>query len=179
MTVEILLVNHKTLELQILRGVNEALKQLPYTSIEKLHPLEALYLLYMGTAVLVDSTGRQYSFEDLIKAYSRLNPYAWVEFEVYLDLRKRGRLPVPGPRPHSLLLRRKKREPRYTHYILVLEENRPVKLATLYSFVEEAAKNNWEPLLAIVDRYGDVTYYTALVFRPGLTRLPREGYSEP
>ena len=179
MTVEIALLDSRTLELRISKGMNEALKHLPYTSIDKLHPLEALYLLYTGVATVADSTGRRYSFEDLVKAYSRVNPYAWVEFEVYLDLRKRGRLPVPGPRPHSLLLRRRKREPRYTHYILVLEENRPVKLATLYSFVEEAAKNSWEPLLAIVDRYGDITYYTALVFRPGLTRLSREGDSEP
>ena len=179
LTIELKIVNEKTLELVIVKGIDEVLKHLPYTSIHRLHPLEALYLLYNSVATVTGHDGKNYTFEDLIKKYSQLNPYAWVEFEVYLDLRKRGRLPVPGPRPHSILLRRRKREPKYTHYILVLEENRPVRLVTLYSFVEEATKNGWEPLLAIVDRYGDITYYTASIFRPGLTRLPREGGTEP
>ncbi|KSW11902.1 hypothetical protein CF15_03635 [Pyrodictium occultum] len=175
MTIEIIVEDPEALELRIVRGVEEALRYLPRSSAESVHPLEALYLVYNGVATVTDRRGKRYSFENLVRLYSLRNPYAWVEFEVYLDLRKRGRLPVPGPRPHSLLLKKRKKEPKFTHYILVLEESRPVKLDTLYSFVEEASKNNWEPLLAIVDRYGDITYYTALVFRPGLTRLPKEG----
>ncbi len=137
----------------------------------KIHVIEALYLLYKGVAQVVDKNGKDIDFEELIRMYSIVNPYAWVEFETYLDLRKRGRHPVPGPRPHTFLLRRRKRENKYTHYILVLEENRLISLETLYSFIREAFSNSWEPILAIVDRYGDITYYEALIFRPGETRL--------
>jgi len=133
---------------------------------KNLHVLEALYLLYTGKAEILDEKGNKLSFKDLITMLSKETPYAWVLFEVYYDLRRRGKLPTPGPRPHSLLLRRSKRDPRYTHYILVLEESRRVPAEQLLSFIEEAAKNGWEPVLAIVDRYGDITYYTAKRLRP-------------
>jgi len=145
--------------------VVEATEEAP-TGTRGLHILEALYLLYTGKAEIVDSDGNKLSFKDLITVLSRDNPYAWVLFEVYYDLRRRGKLPTPGPRPHSLLLRRSKRDPRYTHYILVLEESRRIPAEQLLSFIEEAAKNGWEPVLAIVDRYGDITYYTAKRLRP-------------
>ena len=153
------------------RGAKEATKILGPISENKLHIIEALYLIYRGIARAYDEEKRSLSFEELIRIYSIENPYAWVEFETYLDLRRRGRHPVPGPRPHTFLLRRRKTEQKYTHYILVLEENRLVNLEALYSFIREAFSNGWEPVLAIVDRYGDLTYYEALLFRPGETRL--------
>lgn len=153
------------------RGEDEVEKILGPIREKRIHVIEALYLLYRGLAQLIDKNGDNIGFEELMRLYSIMNPYAWVEFETYLDLRRRGRHPIPGPRSHTFLLRRRKRENKYTHYILVLEENRLINLETLYSFIREAFSNNWEPILAIVDRYGDVTYYEALIFRPGETRL--------
>ncbi|BEP16981.1 hypothetical protein PYJP_03330 [Pyrofollis japonicus] len=152
--------------------IEHILGKLPRTN---LHVLEALYLLYKKHAILFTAEDSEASFEELMRLYSVSNPYAWVEFEVYLDLKRRGRHPVPGPRPHTLLLKKRKNENKYTHYVLVLEENRPVTLETLYSFIREAYSNDWEPVLAIVDRYGDITYYEALLFRPGETRLAEYG----
>ncbi len=131
-----------------------------------IHVIEALYLLYTGHAVLEGSSSPEHGFRSLVEAYSSLNPYAWVLFEVYYDLRKRGRLPAPGPRPHSLLVRRSKKDPRYTKYVLVLEESRRLDVSSLVSFAEEALRNRWEPIVAIVDRYGDITYYSITLFRP-------------
>lgn len=128
--------------------------------------IEAAYLVYIGAAKVASINGKELSFRDLMRHALTKNPYAWVEFEVYYDLRKRGKLPVPGPRPHSLLLRRSKKDPRYTHYILILEESRRIEIETLTSFVEEALHNQWEPLVAIVDRYGDITYYSVRSIYP-------------
>lgn len=128
--------------------------------------IEAAYLVYIGAARIISINGEELSFRDLMRRALSKNPYAWVEFEVYYDLRKRGKLPVPGPRQHSLLLRRSKKDPRYTHYILILEESRRIEIETLLSFVEEALHNQWEPLVAIVDRYGDITYYSVRSIYP-------------
>jgi tRNA-intron endonuclease len=148
------------------KGMDIILRFLPERHINRIDIIEALYLLYTGHAIVLDENEKPLSFEKLMKLYTRLNPYAWVEFEVYLDLRKRGRLPVKGPREHTFLLRRGKRAKQYTHYVLVLEENRPIKISMVYNFVEEAIKNSWQPLIAIVDRYGDITYYSVMLFHP-------------
>ncbi|GEM_PF-1171200 len=126
---------------------------------QELTVVEALYLLYQGLLTLRDKEGKLLGFKEFLEIASRQNPHTWVEFEVYLDLRKRNLLPVEGPRPRSFLLRKSKKEAIYTRYILILEENTPVKIRSLVSFVEEARKNKWEPYVAIVDRYGDITYY--------------------
>jgi len=158
------------IEVVVDKGFDIVLKLLPERHINRVEPIEALYLLYTGNAILLDEKENQLTFEELMKLYTKINPYAWVEFEVYLDLRKRGRIPVKGPREHTFLLRRSKKAKQYTHYILVLEENRPVKIAAIYSFVEEALKNSWQPLIAIVDRYGDITYYSVMPFHPQAVR---------
>jgi tRNA-intron endonuclease len=48
----------------------------------------------------------------------------------------------------------------------VLEESRKIPVEELTSFVEEAMHNGWEPVVAIVDRYGDITYYRMRPLRP-------------
>ncbi len=130
-----------------------------------IHPVEAAHLLYRGTAE-VRLGPRRLNFEQLISLYAKRNPLALAYYEVYLELRRRGRLPIPGPRENTLILIRSRRNPKQTHYILVLEEGRPVRVSQLAMFVEEARKRNLEPVLAIVDRYGDVTFYTPMVFHP-------------
>lgn len=132
----------------------------------EIHVIEALYILYTGQGRAVSEDGAEIGFKEVMEAYTSINPLAWVEFEVYYDLKKRGRMPVPGPRPHTLLLRGGKKSPKYTRYILVLEESRSITPDYLSGFVEEALHNDWEPVVAIVDRYGDITYYSITLFRP-------------
>jgi tRNA-intron endonuclease len=140
-----------------------------------IHPIEALHLLYRGTGRVI-AGGEELDFTRLLGAYSRLNPLALAYYEAYLELRRRGRLPIPGPRENTLILIRSRRNPRHTHYILVLEEGRPVRVSQLAGFIEEARRRGLEPVLAIVDRYGDVTFYTPMVFHPGPTlRTVEEG----
>ncbi len=129
------------------------------------HPVEALHLLYRGTGEVTVGDERV-GFTELLEMYAERNPLALAYYEVYLELRRRGRLPIPGPRENTLILIRSRRNPRQTHYVLVLEEGRLVRVSQLALFVEEARRRGLEPLLAIVDRYGDVTFYTPMVFHP-------------
>ena len=137
-----------------------------YPEERPLHPVEVAYLLLRDCAKVFNSQGHEYTFQEFIVKYSSINPHALAYLEVYHDLRSRGRLPIPGPRENSLLLLRSRRKPDTTHYILVLEESTPVTVTELTSFVEEARHNNLIPVLAIVDRYGDITYYTPMIFHP-------------
>ncbi len=154
-------------EVSIEKGDREAAKLLGYPAPPRsISIVEATYLVYSGQAQAVDEKGKELGFQDLVSLGLRQSPYAWVLFEVYLDLRKRGKIPVPGPRRHSILIRRSKGASRYTHYILVLEESRRIGVEELLSFVEESMHNGWEPVVAIVDRYGDITYYSMRPLHP-------------
>ncbi|AEM39158.1 tRNA intron endonuclease, catalytic domain-containing protein [Pyrolobus fumarii 1A] len=137
----------------------------------RLHPVEVAYILYRDAAV-VKIGEKSVTFREFMTLYSRINPMALPFFEVYYELRRRGKLPIPGPRENTLVLIRSRRNPKQTHYILVVEEGRPVPIKLLQSFVEEARHRGLEPVLAIVDRYGDVTFYTPMVFHPA--ERPRE-----
>ena len=141
-----------------------------------IHPIEAAHLLYRRTGE-VRLGGRRLTFEELLSLYARRNPLALAYYEVYLELRRRGRLPIPGPRENTLILIKSRRNPKQTHYILVLEEGRPIRVSQLAMFVEEARRRSLEPVLAIVDRYGDVTFYTPMVFHPS-ARQAKEAVEE-
>ncbi|HIQ55501.1 MAG TPA: hypothetical protein EYH59_02305 [Pyrodictium sp.] len=144
--------------------VSKEVARLTDMPTKSLHPLEALYLTYKGYVLHVKSC-EEFTFEKLARILSRCNPLTWAEFEVYLDLRRRGRIVSPGPRPHTLLVKIRRKSPKYDYYLLVLEEGRKIPLGLLSELVEEARKNNWMPLLAIVDRYGDIVYYAPTPFR--------------
>jgi len=149
------------------KGGKEAARLLGYPSEPNtISLIEAAYLAYIGQAIVIDNEGRRLSFRDIIKIALRQTPYAWVMFEVFYDLRRRGKIPVPGPHPHSLLIRKNKKSTRYSHYVLVLEESRRFPVDELYSFVEESMHNRWEPVVAIVDSYGDITYYSLRPLHP-------------
>ena len=156
---------------KVIDGVEEVEKKLG----RKLGPkrmltlLETAYLAYINLADIIINNNKT-TFKDIIILYSRENPHAWAEFEVYIDLRQRGRIVAPGPRSNTLLVKYRKIDKNYRYYVLVLEEDIEVPLTKLKSFIEEAHKNGWEPLLAIVDRYGDITYYTPSLFRPNVLR---------
>jgi tRNA-intron endonuclease len=158
---------NKLPRVNVVAGLDRVQRVLGYMPASgEIHVIEALYILYTGHGRAVDEEDKNMGFKEVMEAYSSLNPYAWVEFEVYYDLRRRGRIAMPGPRQHTFLLRKSKKDPRYTKYVLVLEESRRVTLDQLNKFVEEALHNNWEPVIAIVDRYGDITYYSITLFRP-------------
>ncbi len=133
---------------------------------EEVELLEALYQVYRGKAIL-EYEGRELNLEEAIKLIAnKCSRNIWVEFEVYIDLRKRGRILSIGPKPNTLLMKKSKSKQYYEYYILILEENKPIPLRILKDFIEEARKNSWKPIIAVVDRYGDITYYMPTPFTP-------------
>ena len=80
-------------------------------------------------------------------------------FIVYLDLRRRGRLPRKGLRPGTLEFREGQR----VFEVLILEEGEVTTYGSLAEWSRSAVADGRHPVIAIVDRNGDVTYYEARV----------------
>ncbi|MGC9072427.1 MAG: tRNA-intron endonuclease family protein [Acidilobus sp.] len=81
-------------------------------------------------------------------------------FLVYYDLRRRGRRVALGRRPRTLLVEER---PSRIAEVLVLSEGRPVKPSEIAEWSRLAVSDSHEPVLAIVDESGIITYYEARV----------------
>ncbi len=125
-----------------------------------LHCVELIYLVQNYNVLPLTIDGKSVkSLDELLREIGSRNSNVWVQYEVYFDLKRRGRIAIPGPRELTLLVYNRK-QGKFTHYILVLEQGSRVPISLIRSFIEEAFKNDWEPVLAIVDAYGDITYYS-------------------
>ncbi len=83
-------------------------------------------------------------------------------FIVYFDLRRRGKKVTVGPRPRTLLYNVTDNR---TAEVLILSEGNYVKLMDIVRWSQRAVADAHEPILAIVDESGGVTYYEARVVR--------------
>ncbi len=119
---------------------------------------EVAYLIYTNTAALIVD-GKKLTIEDLFTNYSK-SPNDWIKFVVLYDLRSRGRKAKAGFSDNSLVF---ERDGKYIVY--VTEENAPITSNELVNWVESALSKGYEPLLAVVDAHGDVTYYKLLNVR--------------
>ncbi len=158
----------------VVEGVEILAKRLGLAST-RIRIEDAVIAVAEGLAEAYTRDGVKLGLEDLASIAEKVVANVWVLLEVYTDLRRRGRIVVPGPRNGTLLVKLRRRSPDYDYYVLVLEERKPIPLQTITSFIEEASKNGWTPLLAIVDAYGDVTYYMPSLFDP---RRVKKGGSE-
>lgn len=119
---------------------------------------EVAYLIYTNSGILI-ANGKELTVEDLFTNYSR-SPNDWIKFVVLYDLRSRGRRAKAGFSDNSLIFERGSR-----YIVYVTEENAPITSNELVNWVESALSKGYEPLLAIVDAHGDVTYYELLNVR--------------
>jgi len=119
---------------------------------------EVAYLIYKKLGrLLVD--GKELTLDELFTKYSR-SPNDWIKFVVLCDLRERGRKAKAGFSDNSLIF---ERDGRYLVY--VTEENSPITPNELVSWLSSALSKEYEPLIAVVDAHGDVTYYELLSVR--------------
>ncbi len=115
--------------------------------------IELLWLVYSKGKKIVYN-GKFLSIEDLLKIAK--NDFVWIVFTVYSDLKNRGKkVEVIGD--NLLLLRRD-----YKHIeVYVLEENNLIMLSRLIELIELSHRRGREVVFALVDKHGDVTYYSS------------------
>ena len=121
---------------------------------------EAAYIIYKGIAKIMDSE-KELTLRDLFEKYSRSN-VDWIKFTVLLDLRDRGRKARSGYSRNSLIY--EKGSSRFM--VFVTEENSPISAKMIIEWMEIALSKGYEPILAVVDAHGDVTYYSMYLLRP-------------
>lgn len=131
---------------------------------------EAAYLQRKNRVEIIGSDGAPLDWISLIIEASRNEPRSWVMFTVYHDLRERGRVLKLGPLPNAFTLY-KTGAPRAL--VIVLEETYKFRVDEIIEWIEYARRLSRELILAIVDKHGDVSYYTVERFQPpSQTPLP-------
>ncbi len=119
----------------------------------KVEPLEAAHQAALGRATVDGITGWE-AVVNVLQAFKiKLSM-----FLVYHDLRKRGRKVRRGARSGTLIVDTGKGK---LAEILVLEEGTPMTLEKLAEWSRGASASNHEPIVAIVDRAGVISYYEA------------------
>ncbi len=115
--------------------------------------IELLWLVYSKGKKIVYN-GKFLSIEDLLKIAK--NDFAWIVFAVYSDLKNRGKkVEVIGD--NLLLLHRDSKHIE----VYVLEENNLIMLNRLVELIELSHRRGREVIFALVDKHGDVTYYSS------------------
>jgi len=129
-----------------------------------LSPCDALYLVEKGKIDVVDaSDGSKLSFNDLLSRFMEVDERVWTKYLIYRDLRSKGYVVRDGVGLGIDFQVYGKGEfgkslPRYIVVGLCEGESRPI--SEIVRAVEEAEALGKELKLAVLDRRGEVVYYT-------------------
>jgi tRNA-intron endonuclease len=129
-----------------------------------LKPFEALYLVERGKITVIDEKSRgRLVFQELLWRFSAEDPVIWTRYVVYRDLRTRGFVARDGPGlgVDFLVYERGsygKRLPRYLIYSI--SEGNQEPLRHLGEILSHAEESNKILRLAVIDRRGEIVYYT-------------------
>ena len=129
-----------------------------------LNAFEALYLVERRRIAVVDEETRgRLVFQELLSKLSKDDPDTWTRYIVYRDLRERGFVARAGRDSNADLLVYErgmygKRPPKYQ--IFTLWEGLRTPISRLGEVLDSAVEDERILRLAVVDRRGEVVYYT-------------------
>jgi len=115
-------------------------------------PIIALYLAYSSNAKIIDSENRELDLDAIIRICEE-NNRALETFFVFLDLVKRGKKVRPGIQGNEIVIEDEKIR------IYAIDESSRISVKDLYTLVDRSIKQGYRVIIALVDLYGDVTYY--------------------
>ncbi len=121
---------------------------------------EAIYLAYTGRVEFFK--GRRLGFSELVREATKLDPNAWTKFIVYRDLRDRGYVVKDGfgiGVDLRVYERGEYGKKPAKYLIFVLREGERMGSAELSEAVERIIRLGKIPLVAVVERRGEVIYY--------------------
>jgi len=142
-----------------------------------LSPCDALYLVEKGKIDVVDaSDGSKLSFNDLLSKFMEVDERVWTKYLIYRDLRSKGYVVRDGVGLGIDFQVYGKGEfgkslPRYIVVGLCEGESRPI--SEIVRAVEEAETLGKELKLAVLDRRGEVVYYTVRRIDPSSEEAER------
>lgn len=146
----------------IVSGVGEGLRQKGYGVKRKgrliLRGHEAYYLAAHGTIEIYDDNGNKIQASELFEKVRELDEDLLVKYLIYQDLRDKGYVVSEEMRRGiNFSISRKERG---EYFVYGLCEGRPISLARLNQVLSSAEERGVRPVLAIVNRQGEVVYYS-------------------
>ncbi|MBQ03912.1 hypothetical protein CL673_04265 [Candidatus Bathyarchaeota archaeon] len=129
-----------------------------------LQPFEALFLVErQKISIIEEQTKYRLVFRELLNSFSTDDPDIWTRYIVYRDLRTRGFVVKRGKDQEVdfLVYERGsygKKVPRYEIYMIW--EGSKVPVDRLGKVLDEATRSDRILRLAVVDRRGEIVYYT-------------------
>ena len=126
-----------------------------------LYMYEALYLLYNNKMSVIKGD-RELTFDELVDGALEYDATALTKFLVYRDLRSRGYVAREGFgfNDDFRVYERGEYGTKPARYIVTaLNEGREIKIDNLSSMVEQISTMGKEPIIAVIERRGEVIYY--------------------
>jgi tRNA-intron endonuclease len=145
----------------------DALSQRGYGTVEgetfTLTFYEALYLSEKGMLEVKDEKGENASFQDLLKVYEKVDENAWINYLVYRDLRSRGYVVREGfgaGIDFRIYERGGYGKDTASYLILSTQDGKPMPIEDMRSALERSQKQKKELILAVMNRRGEIVYYS-------------------
>ncbi len=144
----------------------DALSQRGYGTPEKdalnLTFYEALFLLDKKM-LTVKKKGKQIDFQDLLQAYEKTDPNAWMHYLVYRDLRSRGYVVREGfgvAIDFRIYERGAYGKDTAPYLVLSMQEGKPLPMENLTNTLSQTQSLKKELILAVINRRGEIVYYS-------------------
>jgi tRNA-intron endonuclease len=126
-----------------------------------LKSFESLYLLYSDKLILRKGK-KQINFDDLLSVCQKNDPETLTKFLIYRDLKTRGYVVKDGfgfGSDFRVYERGQFGEKGAKFLIFGLNEGQQEKMGTLQKKIEQITQMGKEPVIAVIERRGEVIYY--------------------
>jgi len=131
---------------------------------------EALYLLGNGDLEIEnEEKGEKMGFQDLLNLSRTMDENAWVRYLIYRDLRKRGYVVREGfglGIDFRVYERGEYGKETATYLIFGIQEGQPVSMEELTRTLNYVQSLKKKLVLAVLNRRGEVVYYSLSQFSP-------------
>lgn len=127
-----------------------------------LKQFEALYLLYTDRLTLTRRGGKEVDFASLVRTCQKEDPEIMTRFLIYRDLRNRGYVVKDGfgfGSDFRVYERGDYGQKGAKFLVFGLNEGRQEKMGQLQKKIDEIMQMGKEPIIAVIERRGEVIYY--------------------
>ena len=153
------------------KQMQNALEQKGYGEIKQnkflLKPFESLYFLFYNKLRLTKGK-KNVNFEQMLQICTEFDENALTKFLIYRDLRVRGYTVKDGfgfGSDFRVYERGQFGEKGAKYLVFGLAEGKQEKIGQLQKNIEEITKMGKEPILAVIERRGEIIYYKISLVR--------------
>lgn len=126
-------------------------------------PFETLYLVERGKIGVCSEDGKFLSFNELIHYFLKYDPYIWIKYMVYSDLRQRGYIVKGGFGNITFRVYEKGAvvgRDVAKMVICIVVEGKPISLHEIKDLVLTSKSIKKDLVLAILNSQGEISYYS-------------------